>query len=352
MKPSSAAHAMPATRIYQPATAKPEAVDIVYLWVDGADPVWQAKREKAYAAWVKQNPNELAMFGNSAGRYRDNDELLFNLRSLEKFFPDHGHVYIVTDAQVPAWLRPSERVSIVDHRSLLPSTDVLAFDSGHIESYLHRIPGLSERFFYLNDDVFFGAKVDVDWWFGDCLKVFAEANCIADYTEMQRNEAAPVNASILSKNWLGQRYPDYRHDHRLYAHSPRPMLKSVMQALEVLAADLFAQVRSTTFRSWRIPAIVPDLVPRWMVQMGYAEQHVLNPLYISSGDQRAEQQLQALVNKFGNLPFFCINDTCDEASPDDLRLLRVGRTLRKLLPEPSSFEKRCKHSENQLTVAA
>ena len=67
-----------------------EPVDIVYLWVDGSDPVWRGKREQAYAAWVRQHPDALAAFGNAAGRYRDNGELLFNLRALEKFFPNHG----------------------------------------------------------------------------------------------------------------------------------------------------------------------------------------------------------------------------------------------------------------------
>ncbi len=55
-----------------------EQIDIVYLWVDGSDPVWQAKRHVAYKAWIQDNPNELAVFGNVAGRYRDNGELLFN----------------------------------------------------------------------------------------------------------------------------------------------------------------------------------------------------------------------------------------------------------------------------------
>lgn len=320
------------------AQKKPEPIDIVYLWVDGADPAWQAKRHRAYAAWIQQHPDELAMFGNTAGRYRDNDELRFNLRSLEKLFPDHGHVYIVTDAQVPAWLRPSTRLTVVDHKDLLASGDRPAFDSGHIESYLHHIPGLSERFIYLNDDVFFGARVDPDWWFGDRLKVFAEGRRIPDYTALQRNETALVNASILSKNWLGSRYPDYRHDPRVYSHAPRPMLKSAMRELEKIAPELFAQVRSTTFRSWRIPAIVPDLVPRWMVYRGYADQRVVNPLYISAGDPLAGQQLESLRTRFGKLPFFCINDTCDEAQDDDPRLLHIAQTLQALLPESSSFE--------------
>lgn len=36
-----------------------------------------------------------------------------------------------------------------------------------------------------------------------------------------------------------------------------------------------------------MPPIVPDLVPRWMVHMGHADQSTLYPLYISTGDDLA-----------------------------------------------------------------
>ena len=313
-------------------------IDIVYLWVNGSDPVWLRKRHTAYAAWTRQNGGELAAFGNVAGRYRDNSELMFNLRALERFFPDHGHVYIVTDGQTPAWLRPSSRLTLVDHRHLLASTSPEVFDSGHIESYLHHIPGLSERFIYLNDDVFFGQKVDSAWWFEDRLKVFLEPAAAAYPKALHPDETALVNASIESGRWLTQHYPHYRHLPQVYSHAPRAMRKSMMYELEQLAQDWFAQVRSTVFRSWQIPPIVPDLAPRWMVQMGYAEQQVLNPLYINTGDAQAARQFEALLQNFGNLPFFCINDTCDEAKTNDPRLLKIAQTLEKLLPDPSSFE--------------
>ena len=121
-----------------------------------------------------------------------------------------------------------------------------------------------------------------------------------------------------------------------------------MHELEHLAQDWFAQVRSTVFRSWRIPPIVPDLVPRWMVQVGYAEQRVLNPLSINTGDAQAGQQFDQLEKNFGRLPFFCINDTCDEALDDDPRLLRIAQTLQKLLPRPSAFE----HANSDERIAA
>jgi hypothetical protein len=313
-------------------------VDLVYLWVDGADPAWQRKRTHAYTHWIDQNPDALAVHGNTAGRYRDNGELRFNLRALEAFFPHHGHIYIVTDGQSPDWLRPSQGLTVVDHRALMPPGTTGVFDSGHIESYLHHIEGLSERFIYLNDDVFFGAPVDLDWWFCPHPKVFLESATVADFEALQPLETALVNASILSRQWMGRQYPGYEHDPRVFSHAPRPMLKSAMYVLEGLAPELFAQVRSTVFRSWRVPAIVPDLVPRWMVHSGYAVQRTLDPLHIRTGDPYAEAQLQYLVAHWGQLPFFCINDTCDDALDEDPRLLRIAHTLESLLPESSSFE--------------
>jgi len=62
--------------------------------------------------------------------------------------------YIVTDGRTPAWQQPSSQVTLVDHRHLLPPVSPEVFDSGHTESYLHHNPGLSERFIYLNDNVY------------------------------------------------------------------------------------------------------------------------------------------------------------------------------------------------------
>ena len=40
----------------------------------------------------------------------------------------------------------------------------------------------------------------------------------------------------------------------------------------------------------------------------------------------------------GKIPFFCINDTCDDASALDKRLQLVGEKMKTLLPNKSSFE--------------
>lgn len=83
-------------------TQRHDAIDIVYLWVDGNDSVWRAKRRSAARQLSVSHRDAMAQYGNVEGRYRDNDELRYNLRALERFFPAHGHVYVVTDAQTPA----------------------------------------------------------------------------------------------------------------------------------------------------------------------------------------------------------------------------------------------------------
>ena len=49
-------------------------IDLVYLWVDGNDPVWQAKRN-AYIGKTEESSSV-----NCKGRYANNDELKYSLR--------------------------------------------------------------------------------------------------------------------------------------------------------------------------------------------------------------------------------------------------------------------------------
>ena len=331
-------------------------IDIVYLWVDGNDDGWRAKRQNASDLLSPQGNQTIARFGNVEGRFRDNDELRYSLRALTQFFPDHGHIYIVTDGQVPAWLKPSNRLSLIDHRDLIPEASLPTFDSGNIESYIHRITGLAERYFYCNDDVFFGAPVQVsDWFFeGGFYVAWSDDPEVVGHA-MQTDATSLENASRLSKEWLKaaaeaqpgawiqpkrvhQLDPAYTHTARTFAHSPRPMLKSILMALEDEAADMFARVRSTVFRSWDKPTIVSDFVLRWALAHGIAQIKDHSHLYVATGDAQVGPALEQLKTQFGQLDFFCINDTTDDAMPDDPRLTQVRHTLQQLLPTPSAYE--------------
>ncbi len=316
-------------------------IDIVYLWVDGQDAAWQAKRSAAAQLLSNTDTDRLAPYSNVEGRFRDNDELRFSLRALTQFFPNHGHIYIVTDAQTPAWLKPSVGLTIIDHRALIAAQHLPTFDSGNIESYIHRIPNLSERFFYLNDDVFFGAPVQLsDWFFDGGMYVTWSDDAPVEGNQMHPESTALVNASRLSQQWLATHnvLPKYRHTPRTFAHSPRPMLKSILFELERTAPELFDSVRGTVFRVWDKPTIVSDFVLRWALATGVAKVHEHSHLHVSTGDADANQQLNTLREQFGRIEFFCINDTLDNAHALDPRLTQVRQVLETILPTQSPFE--------------
>lgn len=327
-----------------------DAIDIVYLWVDGNAPAWRSKRRRAADKLSASSREAMALHGNVEGRFRDNDELRYSLRALEQFFPNHGHVYIVTDNQTPAWLRATDRLTIIDHTELIPASRLPTFDSGNIESYIHRIPGLSERYFYLNDDVFFGAPVKVsDWfWEGGIYVAWSDEPQVSD--ELPRQDAtAHENACRLSKQWLtaqlqNQAMParalQYTHTFRTFAHAPRPMLKSVLFDLEAHAPELFASVRSTVFRAWDKPSIVSDLVMRWALAQGLARPRNYTHMYVSTGEANQAAQLDLLVASSGTMAFFCINDTTDDALPHDPRLTEVRQVIEHMFSCASSFERK------------
>ncbi|XP_004623974.1 N-acetylglucosamine-1-phosphotransferase subunits alpha/beta [Octodon degus] len=97
----------------------------------------------------------------SASRFEDNEELRYSLRSVEKHAPWVRNVFIVTNGQIPSWLNlDNPRVTIVTHQEVFRNLSHLpTFSSPAIESHIHRIEGLSQKFIYLNDDVMFGKDV-------------------------------------------------------------------------------------------------------------------------------------------------------------------------------------------------
>ncbi|KAA0165869.1 hypothetical protein FNF28_03374 [Cafeteria roenbergensis] len=175
-----------------------DPVDVVYTWVNGSDPVWLRQMrhfrslESAAAAGAtdagagtdaggatagnatsgedgEPRPPAERDGGDTAGanRYRDNEELRYSLRSLFKYAPWVRNVILVTNGQVPLWLNTDHpRIRVVTHEEIFPDSSQLpVFSSPAIEVHLHRIPGLSRRFIYFNDDVLLGADVwPDDFW--------------------------------------------------------------------------------------------------------------------------------------------------------------------------------------------
>lgn len=139
---------------------QPFDIDLVYLWVDGDDPKWLEKKQR-FTGKLPDNSEE-----NSKGRYINNDELKYSLRSVEKYVPWIRRIYIVTDNQCPDWLdRNHPRIRIVDHTEILPEKALPCFNSSVIEYFLYKVPGLAEHFLFANDDMFFNKPLSPDYFF-------------------------------------------------------------------------------------------------------------------------------------------------------------------------------------------
>ncbi|MBD5398520.1 hypothetical protein HDR60_03365 [bacterium] len=136
-------------------------IDLVYLWCDGHDKNF--KEKKNY--WLKQY-GKLNIQSSTNARWRDNDELLYSLRSVEKFIPWINHIYIVTDNQVPHWLDTKHpKITIVDVKDIIPAKYLPTFNSNVIEAHLPYIKDLSEYFLYSNDDCFVNDYLEPSYFF-------------------------------------------------------------------------------------------------------------------------------------------------------------------------------------------
>ena len=84
-----------------------EKIDLVYCWVNGNDTEWYNKKQQ-YA--LKENKYKII---NSKCRFRDNEELKFSLRSVEKYAPWINNIYIVTDNQMTAIMKKFQSMKSV-----------------------------------------------------------------------------------------------------------------------------------------------------------------------------------------------------------------------------------------------
>lgn len=140
-------------------TNKDLKIDLVYTWVDGNDADWQERKSK-------YTNNSIEYASNQKYRFKDNEELRFSLRSVEKFAPWINHIFIITDNQIPKWLdTDNPKITIIDHKDIIPLEALPTYNSCSIEHCMANIPNLSEYFLYANDDTFLGDYVTPDFFF-------------------------------------------------------------------------------------------------------------------------------------------------------------------------------------------
>jgi hypothetical protein len=187
--------------------------DMVLLWVDTRDPKWRA---------LHSDPPTF--------RTHPLEEIEYAVRSA--FVHAHSLVrrvfIVVHPGQRVASLVRNSNVIFVEHPTIIPSKYLPTFNSAAIEMFLHRIPGLSEYFFYGNDDTFWGAPISRSDYFDTST---GKPFCLVQPYDIQRLGAYPNPPDFFTHHcnnipvWLRRIYPNlvdqgfpWRPEHIIQVH--------------------------------------------------------------------------------------------------------------------------------------
>ncbi|ASU85441.1 hypothetical protein CDO52_23920 [Nocardiopsis gilva YIM 90087] len=321
-------------------------IDVVYTWVDGADPQWTAARDHHLSRIGALNPTAA-----SHSRYVDRDELRYSLRSLEMYAPFVRNIYIVTDGQCPAWLdASSDRVRVIDHRDIFDDHSVLpVFNSHAIETRLHHIEGLSEHYLYLNDDVFFGRHVSARTFFhgNGIAKVFPSPFQFG--LGIPRVDDQPVDGAAKNNRELIRgafaRFPAHK-----FKHTPIPQLRSVMFDLEARFPIPIARTTASRFRQPGDVSMASSLHHYYALLTGRAVEGEIDYTYMNLADPEGVATRMRALEERRPFDAFCINDTTSPArgaavggaDAAGVRAAAIDRQVRAFLesyfPFPGSLE--------------
>lgn len=172
-------------------------IDFVVTWVNGSDPEWCKEKAK----YEKHNDELDEKWNDSDIRYRDLGLFKYWFRSVEKYAPWVRNIFVVTNGQIPDFLKlDNEKVKIIKHSDIIPKRYLPTFNSNVIELYLCKIPGLSEHFVYFNDDVYLNCPTKKEDFFKEGLPMeMAGLDCVALDFEMGHADINDIK--IINKNF-------------------------------------------------------------------------------------------------------------------------------------------------------
>lgn len=316
---------------------KPAApIDVVYTWVDGDCDDFQAQLRHALRTFA----DSLDSYDYQPCRFRQNDELRYSLRSLERNAHWVRKIHLVTNGQHPKWLNGgSPRIQMVRHEQIFEHSSYLpTFNSNAIEMNLHRIPGLSRKFLYLNDDVFFGRPCEPQ----DFLRESGDVTYF-ERVHLQNDthcEQAGDQACVRTLNTLAEHTgtPPLTW---MPAHVPQIYDKNIIGELESAFTEEFSGTAASPFRS------ADDFVLRIAYAAFTAIRGNESILLPSGGTAYSFVRLTpSLWDRFRdfrtvihNRPkFFCINDELASGVSDRLSSWMMRLFLQIYFPGRSAFE--------------
>ncbi len=330
-------------------------VDFVILWVDGSDEAWLQEK--------MQHKPDVKMLdvatADAAKCFRDWGTFKYWFRGVESCAPWVRKIHFVTWGHLPSWLNTEHpKIHIVNHRDFMPEGSLPTFNSQALEMNIHRIPGLSERFVYFNDDYYLIGRVHVRDFFEDgqprdCAimsPVFPERFGTGT---VQINNMEIVNShfgglSAVSRNkkkWFAPCYglqmartllllPFGRMCGFYEPHIPNAFLKSTFEKVWEKEPDI---LKRTTFSRYRQKDNVNQwLIRYWQLMSGnfVPRSPKIGHFFDLSGD------MDAITDAMRKRKYrmVCLNDS-DAIRDKEEREKKLIQVFEELFPNKSEFER-------------
>lgn len=305
-----------------------DPIDIVFTWVSDSDPEWLYNKNR-----FSETP-----IGELNTRFYDYEQLRYALRSVAYYAKFIRNIYIVTDNQVPYWLDTNHaQIHIIDHKTIFEDPSVLpVFNSVAIESWIHKIPGLSENFIYANDDYFFGSPVTKSHFIhpNGIAKLFLEPIPNA-YGEIFEDSEPTNQLSLFTAQCFYEKYNHWPSFWPLHA----PMVKNISLINEM--NEEFKELTSKTSKSrFRENGTVS---PLYLLSSYYAFEKakcVVSAIrydYVSTDAPTLDAKLALLLKKIksNSCDVFCLND---HRSVSETQVVKVVRFMKEAFPIPANWE--------------
>lgn len=291
-------------------------MDAVITYVNGLDPVWRDEYSRALNVPALDK------------RFRDWGTLKYLLRGIETHMPFVRNIHLVVSGptQVPGWA--SGRLNVVTHRDIIPEEFLPTFNSTTIEMFLHRIPGLDERFIYFNDDMFPVAPCKEEDFFRDGKIVIGFSHHIfagGMYKRQCRNSDRMARMALGRGSGLFFVRPQ---------HICSPMLRS---ASEEVFEKMRDEIYSTLSQVRTMDNLNQYLFLDYLYHQGRAIRERLSGKFFSIATSSASRIGEYLKSPSRKL--VCINDVHlkEESYQSERRILLDS--FEQALPLKSAFEK-------------
>ena len=291
-------------------------MDAIVTYVDGLDPLWQQDYERTVGKKILDK------------RFRDWGTLKYHFRGLEKFMPyiDRIHLVVARDSQVPAWVN-RKTVNVVLHEDIMPKGSLPTFNSSMIEMFLHRIPGLTERFLYFNDDMYTVKPCKFEDFFPDGVPAMKFAHNFLYFGDFRY---LVHHSDSLARKALGM--PESCRYVRPQ-HTASPMLKSQCDELYAkVEPEIMASLSPLRTRANYNQYLFLD----YMYYQGKARSRKLSNKHFSLAASSIDKICEFLRNPSRKM--VCINDV--HMTNDKFLLCRekLLAAFEEILPDKSRYE--------------